>query len=45
MKKNLPIGIQSFSKLRNGDCLYVDKTESIHKMVTSGGSVHLLCPV
>ncbi|MDR2761608.1 MAG: AAA family ATPase, partial [Planctomycetaceae bacterium] len=34
--KNLPIGIQSFSVLRKDNYLYVDKTENILKMVTSG---------
>ncbi|GHV71560.1 hypothetical protein FACS189420_7070 [Bacteroidia bacterium] len=34
--QKLPIGIQSFVNLRNDDCLYVDKTEDIHKMITSG---------
>ncbi|MDR2438089.1 MAG: AAA family ATPase, partial [Planctomycetaceae bacterium] len=34
--KKLPIGIQSFSDLRNKDYLYVDKTEHIYKMVTCG---------
>ena len=32
--KRLPIGIQSFHKLREGDYLYVDKTEYIYKLVT-----------
>ncbi|MDR3095413.1 MAG: AAA family ATPase, partial [Bacteroidales bacterium] len=34
--KNLPIGIQSFEVLRQGDYLYVDKTEAIHRLITSG---------
>ncbi|MDR3251028.1 MAG: ATP-binding protein [Tannerella sp.] len=34
--KNLPIGTQSFSVLRNTDCLYVDKTEHIYRMITTG---------
>ncbi|GHS87954.1 ATPase AAA [Bacteroidia bacterium] len=34
--KNLPIGIQSFEKLCEGDYLYVDKTETIHRLITSG---------
>ncbi|MDR1610923.1 MAG: ATP-binding protein [Candidatus Symbiothrix sp.] len=34
--KKLPIGIQSFEKLRSGDFLYVDKTENIYNMVTNG---------
>jgi hypothetical protein len=39
--KKLPIGIQSFSKLREGDYLYVDKTEYIHRIVT-GGNIYFL---
>ncbi|GHT54732.1 ATPase AAA [Bacteroidia bacterium] len=34
--KNLPIGIQSFEVLRQGDWLYVDKTKIINELVTSG---------
>ncbi len=34
--KKLPIGIQSFSELREGGYLYIDKTESIYKLVTGG---------
>uniref|UniRef100_UPI000AB7B435 AAA family ATPase n=1 Tax=Candidatus Symbiothrix dinenymphae TaxID=467085 RepID=UPI000AB7B435 len=34
--QNLPIGIQSFANLRRDDCLYVDKTEDIHRLITSG---------
>ncbi len=33
--KKLPIGIQSFRELRNGNYLYIDKTEIIHRLVTS----------
>jgi hypothetical protein len=33
--KNLPIGIQDFEKLRNGDYLYVDKTAYIHQLITT----------
>ncbi|MDR0415294.1 MAG: AAA family ATPase, partial [Prevotellaceae bacterium] len=39
--KNLPIGIQSFEKLRESDFLYVDKTREIYEIVTSG-SVYFL---
>jgi hypothetical protein len=39
--EKLPIGIQSFEKLRNNGCLYVDKTEHIYRMVTEG-SVYFL---
>ncbi|GHV65653.1 ATPase AAA [Bacteroidia bacterium] len=34
--KSLPLGTQSFSVLRNNDYLYVDKTEVIHRLITSG---------
>lgn len=34
--RKLPIGIQSFSEMRNGGYLYVDKTEYISKLVTTG---------
>ncbi len=34
--QKLPIGIQDFSELRTGGYLYVDKTQNIHKLVTSG---------
>jgi hypothetical protein len=34
--KNLPIGIQSFEKLRQGNYLYVDKTKEIHRLIVSG---------
>jgi hypothetical protein len=34
--KNLPIGTQSFEILRSRDLLYVDKTELIHQLVTTG---------
>jgi hypothetical protein len=33
--KKLPIGQQSFSNLRNEGFLYIDKTEYLHKLVTS----------
>ncbi|MDR2440447.1 MAG: AAA family ATPase, partial [Planctomycetaceae bacterium] len=34
--KKLPIGTQSFEILRNTDCLYVDKTETIYRMIMEG---------
>jgi hypothetical protein len=34
--KQLPIGIQSFEDLRENDYLYIDKTEDIHRVVSSG---------
>jgi hypothetical protein len=36
MKKKLPIGIQSFSEIRENGYLYVDKTEDIFQLVDSG---------
>ncbi|MDR1156578.1 MAG: AAA family ATPase [Bacteroidales bacterium] len=33
--KNLPIGTQSFEILRSQDLLYVDRTEFIHRLVTT----------
>jgi hypothetical protein len=33
--KNLPIGIQSFEKLRSEGYLYVDKTKEIHQLTSS----------
>lgn len=34
--KNLPIGIQSLVKLRDMNCIYVDKTQLVHTLVTTG---------
>jgi hypothetical protein len=34
--KNLPIGIQTLSEIRENDCVYVDKTQLVHKLVTTG---------
>jgi len=34
--QNLPIGIQTFEEIINNDYLYVDKTEVITKLITSG---------
>ncbi|MDR1341294.1 MAG: AAA family ATPase, partial [Prevotellaceae bacterium] len=42
--KKLPIGIQSFSDLRSKDYLYVDKTESIYRMVSRGKAYFLSRP-
>jgi hypothetical protein len=33
--RNLPIGIQSFKEIRSRDCIYVDKTQHIHQLVTT----------
>ena len=42
--KRLPIGIQSFRKLREGDYLYVDKTMYIHKLITENDYIFLSRP-
>ena len=36
MGQKLPIGIQSFEKLRTEGYLYIDKTTHIYKMATEG---------
>ena len=33
--RNLPIAIQTFSELRSRDCVYVDKTQHIHRLLTT----------
>ncbi|MFC0468915.1 AAA family ATPase, partial [Halomonas alkalicola] len=35
-RKKLPIGIQSFEKLRKEGCYYVDKTPLLHRLVEEG---------
>lgn len=42
--KKLPIGIQSFKQLIEQDCVYVDKTELIHRLITDGGTYFLSRP-
>jgi Predicted AAA-ATPase/PD-(D/E)XK nuclease superfamily len=42
--KNLPIGIQTLPKLRENNCVYVDKTEIIHLLVTTGSYYFLSRP-
>ena len=42
--RKLPIGIQSFEKLRNGNYLYVDKTEFIYKLASEGTTYFLSRP-
>jgi hypothetical protein len=39
--KKLPIGIQTFEKIRDGDYVYVDKTAFVHRLITEG-SVYFL---
>jgi hypothetical protein len=40
----LPIGIQTFSKIREGNYTYVDKTPLIHRLVTEGSYYFLSRP-
>jgi hypothetical protein len=42
--KNLPIGIQSFEKLRKGNYLYVDKTQQILRLIERGTVLFLSRP-
>jgi Predicted AAA-ATPase/PD-(D/E)XK nuclease superfamily len=34
--KNLPIGIQTLKEIRRRNCVYVDKTQLVHQLVTTG---------
>lgn len=40
--KHLPIGIQTFSKLINGNYLYIDKTKDIYNLLQEGGQYYFL---
>ncbi|MCP5102125.1 MAG: AAA family ATPase, partial [bacterium] len=40
--KNLPIGVQSFSKLINKNYLYIDKTRDIYNLFAKGGQYYFL---
>jgi hypothetical protein len=42
--KNLPIGIQSFEKLREKDYLYVDKTQLMYQLIQTGSYYFLSRP-
>jgi hypothetical protein len=42
MKQDLPVGIQSFPKLRESNCIYVDKTPIIFHLLNSGGKIFFL---
>lgn len=35
-KRHFPVGIETFSEIRANDFVYIDKTEYIHKLVSSG---------
>ena len=43
-KRKLPIGIQTFQKIREGDCYYVDKTAHIRRLVDEGSHYFLSRP-
>lgn len=42
--RNLPISIQSFEKLRERECVYVDKTQFIPLLLSTGGQYFLSRP-
>ncbi len=42
--KRLPVGIQTFAKLVEQNCLYVDKTMYIHKMLNASNYIFLSRP-
>jgi hypothetical protein len=42
--QKLPIGIQFFDSLREGNFLYIDKTEQIHRLINTGTFVFLSRP-
>ena len=43
-KRRLPIGIQTFSKIRQEDCYYVDKTAYIPRLLAEGTHYFLSRP-
>ena len=42
--KKLPLGYSDFKRIVDEDCVYVDKTQLIHQMITSGGYYFLSRP-
>ena len=44
VKRRLPIGIQTFRKIREENCYYVDKTDYIHQLVDGGQHYFLSRP-
>jgi hypothetical protein len=44
MAWKLPVGVQDFAQLREGDFLYADKTQQIHRLVTTGVAYFLSRP-
>jgi hypothetical protein len=43
-RKILPIGVQSYRSLQRDNCIYVDKTQHIHRLVTEGRMYFLSRP-
>ena len=41
MARPLPTGMQNFWELREGGCLYVDKTDMIPQILAQGAKVYL----
>ena len=42
LQRLYPIGIQTFSKIREGNYLYIDKTEYVYRMTHSASSYMFL---
>ena len=42
--RRYPIGIQSFERLRNDNCVYIDKTELIYRLVKTHTTYFLSRP-
>ncbi|MCL2115736.1 MAG: AAA family ATPase, partial [Methanobrevibacter sp.] len=42
--KKLAIGVSTFSKIIDGDYVYVDKTQKLHEMINNGESYFLSRP-
>lgn len=42
--RRYPIGIQSFERLRNDNCVYIDKTELIYRLANSAKACFLAVP-
>ena len=43
-QRQLPVGIQSFEKIRENQCLYVDKTEYVYRLVHTNNPFFLSRP-
>ncbi len=44
MTRKYPIGIQTFSEIINGNCLYIDKTKQVYDLATAGKYFFLARP-